>query len=253
MVASVGSLYNSHITLSYDEAGRVVNRTYHTVGDGLQTDFTYYDWDEMVNTVPQGGLLETSQTGTLADPDSLVSLAYVYDAVGNVMSITDLVQSPAQTQTFTYDALNRLTSAAASAGFGGAYSEEYTYDDKGRMDSKDGATMYYWAQRTGTCQAKSLTPYASNYIKHAVQGQSGGYSYTYDSLSGVRPHQAYARVQENPVCNGNAITRGDQVLLYDEENRLVEVQVNSVTVAEYVYDGDATERHRAASVVCKGS
>jgi len=33
----------------------------------------------------------------------------------------------------------------------------------------------------------------------------------------------------------------------------VEVQVGGVTVAEYIYDGDATERHRATSVVCKGS
>jgi len=109
------------------------------------------------------------------------------------------VQSPAQTQEFTYDALNRLTSAAASAGFGGAYSESYTYDDKGCMDSKGGSTMYYWAQRTGTCQANDLTPFTSDYIKHAVRGKYDGYSYTYD-------------------CNGNAITRGDQTLFYDQEN-----------------------------------
>jgi len=40
---------------------------------------------------------------------------------------------------------------------------------------------------------------------------------------------------------GNAITRGDQTLIYDEENRLVEVQENSATVAEYVYDGDGNQ------------
>lgn len=45
------------------------------------------------------------------------------------------------------------------------------------------------------------------------------------SLSGFRPHQAYARVHENPTW----------------ENRLVEVQENSVTVAEYVYDGDGNQ------------
>ncbi len=119
-VASVGSLYNTYITLTYDEANRAVNRTYYTSGDGLQTNFDYYDWNEQVNSVPQGGLLESSQTGTLADADSLVSLAYVYDAVGNIASITDLVQSPAQAQNFTYDSLYRLTGATGSAGFGGA-------------------------------------------------------------------------------------------------------------------------------------
>ena len=45
------------------------------------------------------------------------------------------------------------------------------------------------------------------------------------SLSGFPPNQAYARVRENPA----------------RENRLVEVQVNSVTVAEYVYDGDGNQ------------
>ena len=221
-VASVGSLNNTYIGLTYDEAGRAVNRTYYTSDDGLQTNFDYYDWNEQVSSVPQGGLLESSQTGTLADPDSLASLAYIYDAVGNVASITDLVQSPAQVQSFGYDSLYRLTGATGSAGFGGTYAETYTYDDLGRMDSKAGSTLNYAATRTGTCQANALTPAASSTITHAVSSKSGGNSYTYD-------------------CNGNAITRGDQTLIYDEENRLVEVQVNSVTVAEYVYDGDGNQ------------
>ena len=218
-VASVGSLYNTNISLTYDEAGRAVNRTYYSSGDGLQTNFDYYDWNEQVSTVPQGGLLESSQTGTLADADSLVSLAYIYDAVGNVASITDLIQSPAQVQAFGYDSLYRLASATGSAGFGGAYSETYTYDTQGRMDSKAGDTLNYAATRTGTCQTNTLTPAASSTITHAVSSKSGGNTYTYD-------------------CNGNAITRGDQTLIYDEENRLVEVQENSVTIAEYEYDGD---------------
>ena len=75
------------------------------------------------------------------------------------------------------------------------------------------------AARTGTCQTNTLTPATRSSITHAVSSKSGGNSYTYD-------------------CNGNAFTRGDQTLIYDEENRLVEVQENSVTIAEYVYDGN---------------
>lgn len=92
-----------------------------------------------------------------------------------------------------------------------------------RMDSKAGDTLSYSATRTGTCQT--------------------------NSLSGVRPHQAYARVQENPASIGNAISRGNQTLIYDEENRLVEVQENSMTIMEYVYDGDGK---RVQSVVTDG-
>jgi len=218
-VQSLESLSELYITLTYDEVGRAVNRTYFTDGDGLQTNFDYYDWSEQVSSVPQGGLLESSQTGTFADNDSLASLAYIYDAVGNVASITDLVQSPAQVQAFGYDSLHRLASATGSAGFGGAYSEAYTYDTQGRMDSKAGDALNYSATRTGTCQTNTLTPAASSTIIHAVSSKSGGNTYTYD-------------------CNGNAIARGGQTLIYDEENRLVEVQENSVTIAEYEYDGD---------------
>ena len=208
-----------NISITYDEAGRVVNRTYFSEGDGLQTNFEYFDWNEQVNTTPQGGLLSSSQTGTLADPDSLVSWSYLYDAVGNIASITDLVQAPAQVQNFSYDSIYRLTSANGSAGFGDAYSEAYTFDDSGRMDSMAGNTLNYSATRTGTCQTNTLTPATRSSITHAVSSKSGGNAYTYD-------------------CNGNAIARGDQTLIYDEENRLVEVQENSVTIAEYVYDGN---------------
>ena len=90
------------------------------------------------------------------------------------------------------------------------------------MDSKAGAALTYNATRTGACQNNTLTPAASSTITHAVSSKSGGNSYTYD-------------------CNGNATTRGDQTLIYDEENRLVEVLENSVTVAEYVYDGDGNQ------------
>ncbi len=226
-MASVGSLFSTHITLSYDEAGRAANRTYYTSGSGLQTHYTYYAWNATVNNEPQGGRLRTAQTGTTADPDSLLSFEYRYDANGNVLSIEDLLYAPAQVQSFSYDALDRLTAASANGGFGSAYSDSYGYDSRGRMSSMDGAALNYGATRSGTCQAASLTPAAPTGIAHAVASKSGGKTYSYD-------------------CNGNMIGRGNQTLIYDAENRLVEVQENSVTMAEYTYDGDG---NRVKSVV----
>ncbi len=43
-------------------------------------------------------------------------LGYTYDANGNVMTINDPNAGGPQTQTFTYDALDRLSSAVASGG-----------------------------------------------------------------------------------------------------------------------------------------
>ena len=66
----------------YDAVGRVTLRELganYTLG---QT-YTYFPWTQ------QGGRLQSLQSGLSADQDSLQSLSYVYDDVGNVLSITD--------------------------------------------------------------------------------------------------------------------------------------------------------------------
>jgi|WetSurMetagenome_2_1015567.scaffolds.fasta_scaffold703209_2 YD repeat-containing protein len=59
--------------------------------------------------------------------------------------------------------------------------------------------------------------YGDTLHKHAVTS-GGGMSYTYDA-------------------NGNMITRGNQALAWDIENRLLSVSDNGTT-AQYVYDGN---------------
>lgn len=86
------------------------------------TVYGHYAWNE------EGGRLETLTTG------SLQSLAYDYDWVGNILSITDILSGISQTQEFTYDALNRLVAAEAWGGIGGNYAEEaYVYRCNGNM------------------------------------------------------------------------------------------------------------------------
>ena len=49
--------------------------------------------------------------------------------MGNLLNIYDYEAGGTQTQTFTYDAANRLLSGAASGGTGGTYTTEtYAYD-----------------------------------------------------------------------------------------------------------------------------
>jgi YD repeat-containing protein len=85
----------------YDAAGRVDLRT---LGNGRRTDYVYYNWTD-VNGL---GRVKYIKTGTTSSPTSLQYMYYVYDAVGNVTQIKDYNAGGTQTQSFTYDALDRL-------------------------------------------------------------------------------------------------------------------------------------------------
>jgi RHS repeat-associated protein len=159
----------------------------------------------------QGGRVQTMSAGVGGDA-SILHLNYQYDGAGNILSIQDHKLGSPQTQTFTYDALDRLTTGLADGGIFASsnYNETYGYGaSTGNLQSKAGVTYFY-----------SDTLHA-----HAVTGLSNGNAYTYDQ-------------------NGNMHTRRvDGVLTtltHDAENRLVQATVNLTTTQTYsfVYDGD---------------
>jgi hypothetical protein len=198
---------------TYDAAGRVDVRSLGAPTlpsyPVLKTDYNYNPW----TTPDQGGRLQQIKSGVYATPDSLQDLRYTYDRVGNVLTISDYKAGSPQTQTFTYDDLNRLTSAVASGGTGGTYAlENYNYDGStGNLASKAGVSYTYSA--SVSCTAGNRT------IPHAVSA-AGGNSYSYD-------------------CNGNMTQRAvgsAYNLAYDAENRLT--TVSGGTTANFVYDGD---------------
>jgi YD repeat-containing protein len=181
---------------NYDAAGRVTSRA---LGNGLTQSYTYYGWSEKVNsTIGQGGRLKTLSTG------SLQNLAYQYDPAGNITQIFD--SQAGETQVYTYDPLDRLTSWTMN----NLLQESYTYNaTTGNLTGKAGVTLSYTD---------------SNH-DHAVTG-AGGNSYGYDA-------------------NGNQTTRviGADIfnLKYNAENQLVEVKKNSVVIAAFMYDGDGRQ------------
>ncbi len=176
-----------------DEAGRITSMD---LGYGTVTrkTLTYFDWNEPI----QGGLLRTLTAKRPYDNVSLQDFAYTYDKNGNVLTITDNLAGP-QTQTFTYDSLNRITSAVVTGGVDGLYSETYGYDSaSGNLSLKAGVSYTYDPNHP-----------------HAVQSLSNGNAYAYDP-------------------NGNMISRNvnGQIfdLTYDAENRLIGVTAQGVQI-----------------------
>ncbi len=208
LLSSIGSSYYVPKTF-YDAEGRIVERQYGAPNQAanplLKTLNIYNPWN-----VQAGGRLSQATAGLLATPESLQKLQYTYDAAGNILTIQDYKAGNPQTQTFTYDSLNRLVTAAASGGTGnyGNYSQETTaYDPTtGNISSTTAMGSY---------------TYTDGAHAHAVTKLNGVQKYWYDA-------------------NGNMTTRvtdATYLLSYNAENQLTAISGGSVNTG-YVYDGD---------------
>ncbi|HEY3310756.1 MAG TPA: RHS repeat-associated core domain-containing protein [Anaerolineales bacterium] len=128
------------------------------------------------------------------------NLAYTYDAVGNISTISDTVT--AETHEYSYDTVERLTGWRMN----NVLQEEYSYDPAtGKLASKAGVTYTYDGSH-----------------KQAVASLSNGNSYLYDASGN--------QVTRN--INGQTFTLG-----YDADNRMVSVTGPSMN-ASFVYDGN---------------
>jgi RHS repeat-associated protein len=207
MLDSVSGTSTYVYNTDYDAAGRVDLRQLGSSGL-INQDYSYFDWDVWCGA----GRLQQIQTG-IDEPTSLQYLQYTYDANGNVLTIQDYKAGSPQTQTFTYDALDRLSTAKAENGTYGYYSiQSYTYNGTtGNLSSKAGVSLTY-GDSNHDHAVTLMEPYVDFPYYH---------SFTYDA-------------------NGNQITRNvggnSYTLSYDAENRLV--SVSGAATATFVYDGD---------------
>lgn len=155
-------------------------------------------------------------TPPLVCAEILQSLHYGYDDAGNVTRIGDQITLP-NTQTLTYDDLDRMLAANGPYGTGGANSTfTYAYNEIGNM---------------------TMNP------------QVGAYTYPPSGPTTVRPHAAtvagpYPITYDN---NGNVLTMTDPTgffgynATYNTDNRLSSVTTTFASVpttSTFVYDGD---------------
>ena len=91
---------------------------------------------------------------------AIENLTYAYDANSNVTGITDAVHSY-NSQTMTYDNMDRLLSAKSGAGGYGSLS--WTYDPNGNRLTETNGTTATYAYASGSNRLASLTTNSSNF------------------------------------------------------------------------------------------
>ena len=165
---NVSQTYNGRglpYTVSGNVAGNLVTSTYYNAlglitemnfNNSLRTTFGYWGTNGTYdNTGGYYGRLWEIKTLPQAGGIALLDIKHTWDAGGNLATRQDVLLS--QTETFTYDTLDRLT------GVTGPYSLNYTYNAIGNIMSKNGVSYVY-----GSSKPHALT-------------SDGSSNYTYDN------------------------------------------------------------------------
>ena len=195
-----------------DAAGRL---TQETLGNGLTTTHGYD---------AQFGYLLNIKTGVGAGSTSIQNLGYGYDVLGNLKSrsvgLPELNKS--YSESFTYDAYNRLKT---TAGTGGPVNKSYSYDLLGNITSKsDTAATYIYGDTQHLHAVTQLKNSAGTVIAN----------YTYDAngnmISGngrTTAHTSY-NLPWNIVQGSNTVT-----FSYDADHQRM-LQVSNDEVISYL-------------------
>ncbi len=157
--------------------------TQETLGNSLITQHVYND---------ASGYLQTIVTGP---SNSIQNLSYAFDLVGNLVSRKD--NNQLLTESFGYDALNRLVSSS------GVAVKTYTYDNIGNLTYKSDVGNYTYALGTRPHAVASTTGTINN-------------TYTYDA-------------------NGNMLTGAGRSLTYTSFNQPGQITLNGATT-RFTYD-----------------
>lgn len=148
-------------------------------------------------------------TDTNSASVNLLDLKYTYDAATNITSIVDSLNA-ANTQTFGYDVLNRITSAASGAG--GYGSLAWSHDKNGNLLTRTvGSTSTSYSYATGS---NRIASYMSAGVTTTVATNANG------NITSIPP----------------ATSSAPDTFSYNVANRLASVS-GSPLGANFVYDG----------------
>ncbi|MCL4868028.1 MAG: hypothetical protein KJ063_03590 [Anaerolineae bacterium] len=199
--------------VTYNQRGQMVS----LVRSSFTSSYSYYNGSGNSGPGNNNFRLSSIQHGALYD--SLPNFSYSYDKAGNILGQTiQLTSGVSDSQSYTYDALNRLKTASGSGSISGvaSYNHTYSYDKLGNLTSLGSGSYDYSSWHTN-CGTPPSQPFP-----HAVRKVGSSDYFCYDN-------------------NGNMITRklGSTTYSqsYDVENRLTEVTANTnSTVTQFSYD-----------------
>ncbi|MBU7038462.1 MAG: DUF2341 domain-containing protein [Theionarchaea archaeon] len=207
---------NMQILHSYDDLNRMTEtkRYVDGVDDEILMDNVQYTVESLLTQADYGNDLQATfsydsldrvstldvKNGTTA----FLDLDYTYDNNGNITQLVNGWRDTSsswhsETESYGYDGMDRLTSASCTS-----WSHTYSYDKAGNRTAKDGVT------------------YTINTVNE-VTALSDGTTFSYDN---------------NGSRTGKSKGTDAWVYTYEFVSRLAKVEKNSVTLGEYVYDGD---------------
>ena len=236
--------------IGYDKFGQ---RTYMKYCNGAETFYTYE---------PQRRRLQGLKVN--AGGNTIMDNAYTYDAVSNVLGVTNGAALPQSgkaggqmSHSYTYDALYRLSSATGTYTGADSKTASYTlamgYDNMHRITSKSQHLTQDNLQFDGTLNVGYDLTYTYgqdegkkfqlanvgdvNYRTEAAPGEDGkvtnSHAYEYDA-NGNLVYVNTGRVKKDGGTDENAHERK---LKWDEENRLLASDDDGF-VTNYWYDAD---------------
>lgn len=147
------------------------------------------------------------------------TLSYTYNPVGSITAINRQVET-GKSQTFDYDALERLTNETGPEG-----AKDYAYDSVGSRTSR------LWTKPDSSTETQTLTYAVDSNQLETEDGSTVAYDFT-------------GNITQRTV-NGQTLDSG-----YDIQNRLASYQRNGQTVVRFVYNALG---QRVQKIVTNGS
>ena len=198
--------------IGYDKEGHTV---YTKLGNGTETTYTYDKQRERLQVM-----------NLTADGQTVMENRYQYDAVDNILGITNVID-PAKaggksqlggafSHTYTYDELNRLITANGKAK-SASYEMAMTF---GRMSEP--LTKVQKVDSTRTAQSYDFTYRYEDDSHPTAPTQVGHDHYTYDANG-------------NPILVENDSLNTERRMYWDEDNRLMVLSDNGKT-SRYTYN-----------------
>jgi RHS repeat-associated protein len=189
----------------WNEMGQPATATYNVGTNQVVTTYTYQTADNATCLNKHTFRPCTTKTQKGTNP-AYLDLRYVFTNGGNIHDIFDQLNA-ANSQSFDYDALDRLTLANGPYGTGGVNSTLiYSYDEIGNLTANTQVGTYGYP----TSGPASVRP-------HAVT-TAGANTYTYDT-------------------NGNLTSGAGRTFTWNFENKPLTITQGGQTTT-FVYDGD---------------